>query len=132
MADKLEPKKSWTPMLAFFAIVVGAVALLWWVSRPTPPRNSAGGAAASVASPAPPSPSHAPLSPVRALCSVADVKRFIASQLASGEVPDHDLQQISTHVMNELVQAGLAENGCVSPADVTAVLYDLANDSDEY
>lgn len=139
MADKsLKPKTSWTPMVAFFGVVVGVVVLLWWMSRPAASTESTGSKSAATASapmgPMGAGPTGAPGAPPsmkRELCSVADVKRFIASQLASDQVPDDQLQQVAAQVMAALTQAGVAEKGCVSPADVTAALYDMVNDEDE-
>jgi hypothetical protein len=138
MADKsLKPKNSWAPMIAFLGVVGGIVVLLWWMSRPSVPSPSTDSGStspaitsaprASMASGAP----GAPPSMTRELCSVADVKKFIASQLAAGEVPDAELQQVAVQMMSMLAQAGLAEKGCVSPADVTAALYDMAEDEGE-
>lgn len=125
MADnRIEPKKSWSPMVMFFGVVVAAVVLLWWVSRPAPSQKSP---QASQAPSALATAVNGPPSTARELCSVDQVKKFIATKLAAGEVPDSDLQQISAHLMDELTQAGRAQNGCVSPADVAGMLYALAN-----
>jgi hypothetical protein len=122
-------------MIAFLAVVVGVVGILWWMSQPSTasggdksalePASSAPPGKASSAN-NPPGLPGAPPSSNRELCSVDQVKKFIAHQLAAGEVPDEELTQAASHVLSMLTQAGLAERGCVSPADVTAALFDMA------
>jgi hypothetical protein len=132
MAEQRKSARSFGPMIAFLAVVVGVIVMLWWMSKPPSPTGSQSPAVASASASArsaqagPGAPSSE-----RTLCSVDQVKKYIGSQLAAGEVPDSDLQQVASQVMTELVQAGVAQNGCVSPADVTAVLFDMSDDDNE-
>ena len=125
----LKLRRSWGPPLGFALVVLAVIGLLYWMGQP--PRRSEPSAAASEASAnaalqaAGADPSAQPTS--ENLCSVDQVKHFIAEQL-DGEVSDTDLTFVSQEIMAELHQQRQAPNGCVSRAGVAELLYQMAEE----
>lgn len=133
-ASKKNSVRPWTPMIAFFGLIVGIVVLLWWMSRPDKPTSSASSSpSAAMTAPGPASSMELPPGArvSRKLCGPDQVRAYIGKEVTEGELPEADLRELTKVVMGELEQMGAVKNGCVESEIVKALIYQMANEANQ-